>query len=176
MNRCIVLILILLPVLLIISLAGCDQGIDPKPISEPTGFSGEVTFIGDWPNDIQRTHIVTFKNPLLSGNDFNVFNLKYVSEEIPNGIQIYNYSSLDSAIIPENGFLKPGEYSYIAVAQSKTVELTLNRSDWFVAGLYYSPDDSTKPGRIITLEDSVLENINIICDFNNPPPQPPGGD
>ena len=171
-----VIMKIILPLLLIISLVSCDQGVEPKPISEPTGFSGEVTFIGDWPNDIQRIHIVAFKNPLLSENDFNVFNLKYVSEEIPNGTQIYNYSSLDSAIIPEEGFLKPGDYSYIAVAQSKTIELTLNRSDWFVAGLYYSPDDSTQPGRIIIIEDSVLENINITCDFNNPPPQPPGGD
>jgi len=167
---------IILPILLIILLVGCDQGVEPKPISEPTGFSGEITFIGNWPNDIQRTHIVVFKNPLLSENDFNISNLKYVSEEIPNGIQIYNYTSLEFSIIPGEEFLEPDEYSYIAVAQSKTIELTLNRSDWFVAGLYYSPGDSTQPGRIITLEDSVLENINITCDFNNPPPQPPGGD
>lgn len=167
---------IILPITLILSLVGCDQGIEPELISEPTGFSGEITFIGNWPNDIQRTHIVTFKNPLLSENDFNAFNLKYVSEEIPNGTQIYNYSSLNFSLIPEEGFLKPDEYFYIAVAQSKTAELSLNRSDWFVAGLYYSPDDSTQPGRIITMEDSVLENINITCDFNNPPPQPPGGD
>jgi len=171
-----VLIKFILPILLIISLVGCDQGVEPRPITEPTGFSGEIIFIGDWPNDIQRTHVVAFKDPLLSENDFNISNLKYVSEEIPNGIQIYNYSSLHTSIIPGEEFLNPGEYSYIAVAQSKTAELSLNRSDWFVAGLYYSSSDSTQPGRIITMEDSVLENINIICDFNNPPPQPPGGD
>ena len=168
-----VIMKIILPILLIISLVGCDQGVEPKLISEPTGFSGKITFIGDWPNDIQRTHVVAFKDPLLSENDFNISNLKYVSEEIPNGTQLYNYTSLKFSIIPGEEFLEPDEYSYIAVAQSRTIELTLNRSDWFVAGLYYSPGDSTQPGSIITLEDSVLENINITCDFNNPPPSLP---
>ena len=175
MSRCGVTILILLPIVLLFILISCDQGIEPKPISEPTGFSGEITFIGNWPGGIQRTHIVAFKNPLLSESDFSVFNLKYVSEEIPNGTQVYNYSTLDSSIIPEEGFLNPGEYSYIAVAQSKSVEVSLNRADWFVAGLYYSPNDSTNPGKIIITEGEILENIRILCDFNNPPPQPPGG-
>lgn len=171
-----VIMKIILPILIIISLVACDQGIDSKPVSVPTGFRGKVTFIGTWPTDIQRTHIVAFKNPLLSEGDFNVFNLKYVSSEIPNGSQIYSYSSLDSSVVPEVGFLKPGVYSYVAVAQSKTVELSLARSDWFVAGLYYSQGDSTHPGKIIITEGIILENINIACDFDNPPPQPPGGD
>jgi hypothetical protein len=175
MNRFGVTILILLPIILLFLFISCDQGIEPKPISEPTGFSGEVTFIGDWPIGIQRTHIVVFKNPLLSESDFNVFNLKYVSAEIPNGTQFYTYSTLDSSIVPEEGYLNPGEYSYIAVAQSKSEEVSLNRSDWFVSGLYFSPGDSTKPGKIIITEGTILENIQIVCDFDNPPPQPPGG-
>jgi len=175
MNRCGVTILILLLVILSFILISCDQGIEPKPISDPTGFSGEVTFIGEWPGGIQRTHIVVFKNPLLSESDFNVFNLKYVSEEIPNGTEFLAYSTLDPSIIPEEGFLNTGEYSYIAVAQSKSEEVSLNRSDWFVAGLYFSSGDSTNPGKIVITEGEILENINIVCDFNNPPPQPPGG-
>lgn len=173
-NRMVILRIILF-LLLIVFLVTCDQGIEPRPISEPTGFSGEIIFIGEWPGDIQRTHIVAFKDPLLSESDFNIFNLKYVSEEIPIGTQLYNYNSTNSAVIPEEGFLKPGEYSYIAVAQSKTPELSLSRADWFVAGVYYSQGDSTSPGKITVSEAVILEDINITCDFDNPPPQPPGG-
>ena len=61
------------------------------------------------------------------------------------------------------------------MAQSKTVDLSLKRSDWFVAGVYYSPGDSTNPGQITITEGVILDSINIICDFDNPPPQPPGG-
>lgn len=169
------MIKITLSILLAFLFIACDHGIDSKPISVPTGFSGKVTFIGTWPTDIIRTHIVAFKNPLLSGGDFNVFNLKYVSSEIPNDSQFYYYSSLDSAVVPGEGFLKDGVYSYIAVAQSKTSELSLDRSDWFVTGLYYSLGDSTHPGNIIITEGIILEDIDIKCDFDNPPPQPPGG-
>ena len=137
MNRCGVTISILLLIILLFSLISCDQGIEPKPISEPTGFSGELTFIGNWPSGIKRTHLVVFKNPLLSESDFNVLNLKYVSEQIQNETQILAYSTLDPSIIPEEGFLNPG--------------------------------------KIVITEGEILENINIVCDFNNPPPQPPGG-
>jgi len=171
-----VIMKIILPMLIIISLVACDQGIEPKPISVPTGFSGKITFIGEWPNDIQRTHIVMFKDPLTSPDRFSIFNIKYVSLEIPYGIQLHNYNSTDSSFLPERGYLDPGEYSYLAVALSKTPDLSLNRPDWFVAGLYVVPPDTLQPGKLIIPEGIVLENIDIICDFDNPPPQPPGGD
>lgn len=168
---------ILLPILIISLLAACDldHGIVPKPVKEPTGFSGRVTFVGAWPDSIQRTHIVIFKDPLLSVLDFNIFNLKYVSWEIPYGIEEYNYSSLDSSYIPGNGKFEPGEYSYVAVAQQKTINLSLLRRDWFVVGVYYAPGDTSKPGKLVIPDGKFVRNINITCDFDNPPPQPPGG-
>ncbi len=171
-----VIMKIILPMLIIISLVACDQGIEPKPSSVPTGFSGKITFIGEWPIDIKRTHVVAFKDPLLLASDFNISNLKYVSEEIPNNTQTYVYSSLVTPVIPGSGYLAAGEYSYIAVALSKTPDLSLIRPDWFVAGLYVVPPDTLQPGKLIIPEGIVLENIDIICDFDNPPPQPPGGD
>ena len=39
---------------------------------------------------INQTHVVVFKEPLLSVSDFNVFNLKFVSESIPNGTVLMN--------------------------------------------------------------------------------------
>jgi hypothetical protein len=172
MNR---IIKYIIPVMLVFSYQACDKGIEPKAVTEPTGFSGTITFIGEWPAGIKRTHIVLFKNPLNDESDFNVFNLKYVSLEIPNGTETYQYNTTESAVLPESGYLDAGEYSYLAVGQSETQELSLNRADWFVAGLYFTAGDSTQPGKVIISEGVVLENVNIICNFDNPPPQPPGG-
>jgi hypothetical protein len=52
---------------------------------------------------------------------------------------------------------------------------TLNRKDWIVIGLFYSENDSTNPGKIKVNRGQFIDNVNIDCDFNNPPPQPPGG-
>ncbi|QQS37670.1 MAG: hypothetical protein IPM56_06880 [Ignavibacteriales bacterium] len=153
---------------------GCGDGITPEPDSV-AGFSGKVSFIGTWPDSITRTHIVMFKDPLLAASDFSAINLRYISLEIPYGITEYNFSSLDSAYVPAAGELLAGEYSYLAVAMSKSTSLSLNRIDWFVAGVYYANSDTTTPGLLVVPENTLVRNINIKCDFNNPPPQPPGG-
>ena len=155
----------------------CDHGIEPRPIlREPPGFSGTVRFIDDWPDSIKRTFIVVFENPLLTPADFTIQNLKYLSREIPLGIQTYKYSSLDSAYIPQTpGPFPPGSYAYIAVVQQSTEELSLSRKDWFVSGVYYANADTTKRGTMVIPDSTFVENINFNVDFNNPPPQPPGG-
>lgn len=160
---------------IVILLWSCDKGIEPKEDTEPRGISGTVTFVGDWPAGIQRTHIVMFKDPLNSPEAFNILNLKYVSLEIPYGSQSYNYNTTEPAYIPESGFLASGEYSYLAVAQSETPELSLVREDWFVAGLYFAQGDSTSPGKVTISSGVITDGINILCDFDNPPIQPPGG-
>jgi len=161
-----------LPILIIISVIyySCGEGIAPEPITQ-TGFSGTITFIGDWPAGVTRTHIVVFKDPLLTAGDFNAFNLKFVSIEIPYGSTVFNYNSADTSVIKIN----EGEYSYIAVAQQKTASVSLNRKDWFVVGVYYAGGDTTKPGKLVIPQNTLVKGINIICDFNNPPIQPPGG-
>jgi hypothetical protein len=153
-----------------------DHGIEPKPfVVEKTGFGGTVRFLGSWPDSIQRTHIVVFKDPLLVSSDFNIFNLKYVSWEIPHGTQIFNYTSIDSSFVPGDSTFAPGEYAYVAVAQQTTDNLSLSRKDWFVAGVYYEFGDTSQPGTMVIEEDKYTDNVNITCDFDNPPPQPPGG-
>lgn len=157
----------------------CENGIEPKPETDSeqvSGFKGTVTFVGEWPDSIQRTHIVIFKSPLLQPTDFVLTNLRFISNEIPFGTIAYNFSSLDSAVIPpEPGPFEPGEYAYVAVAHQATENLSLSRRDWFVSGVYYADNDSTIPGVMVIPTDRMIENINITCDFNNPPPQPPGG-
>ncbi len=158
----------------VLILNGCDGGIEPQPETQ-TGFGGKITFIGQWPDSIIRTHLVIFKDPLNSAGDFSAFNLRFVSTEIPLSTTEYNFSSLDSSVVPGTGEFQPGEYAYVAVAQSSVPQVSLNRVDWFVVGLYYNNGDTTKPGILGIHEKTFVDNINIICDFNNPPPQPPGG-
>ena len=170
------LVFFLLGIILFCFVASCDHGIEPKLIvAEPPGFGGTITFIGNWPDSVKRTHIVVFKYPLLSASDFNIFNLKFVSNEIPFGTRTYEYSSRDSSIIPGTGLFEPGTYAYVAVAQQVTDNLSLLRRDWFVAGVFYAAGDTTQPGTLMIPDSTFVQFINITCDFNNPPPQPPGG-
>ncbi|MCP5061369.1 MAG: hypothetical protein GY936_02775 [Ignavibacteriae bacterium] len=160
-------------IIFVFILQSCDKGLSPELADINPGFGGTITFIGDWNKEVTRTHVVLFKSPLLSKEDFNAFNLKYVSDSIATESSTYNYNTNDESLLSN---ISPDSYSYLAVAQSKTEALSLNREDWEIVGLYYHENDSTKPGVLEIPEDSFVNNINIICDFNNPPPQPPGGD
>lgn len=153
----------------------CDHGIEPKPL-ESSGFSGTITFISPWPDSVKRSFLVVFENPLLSDSDFTILNLKFLSREIPLGVQSHDFSSMDSAYIPATpGPFPSGTYSYVGVVQQSTDEISLARKDWFVSGVYYSSGDTTKPGKLVIPDSTFVENINIRVDFNNPPQQPPGG-
>jgi hypothetical protein len=165
---------IVLLFLMLLAIACDDHGIEPKP-PESSGFSGTVRFLNEWPDSIKRTFIVVFENPLLTPGDFTVLNLKFLSREIPLGVPICQFSSLDSAYIPATpGPFPSGNYAYVAVVQQSTVELSLAREDWFVSGIYYTPGDTSKPGTMVIPDSTFVRNVNIFVDFNNPPPQPPG--
>ena len=163
-------ILIILPVIFIL---GCNAGIVPASIEEEqqkAGFSGNITFDGAWPDSVSWTLLVVFKDPLTSAGSFNVFNVAYISHPIPYGIQNLNFSTIeDTGYVP----IAAGTYSYVAVAQSQNPVLSVNRADWHVIGVYYSNNDTTQPGKMTIPDNTVIKNINIKCNFNNPPPQPP---
>ena len=158
-------------ILLSLILVSCDKGLSPDLADENTGFGGTVTFIGEWDPSLTQTHVVVFKNPLLSISDFNVFNLSFVSEVIPNGSSSYRYSTFSENSLVST--VEAGKYSYIAVAQSLRDTITLNREDWIVAGIYYTDATAANPGILNLPEGAFIENVDIVCDFNNPPPQPP---
>jgi hypothetical protein len=155
---------------------GCDGGISPEAEDnrphDAAGFGGTVSFKGSWPQGVTRTHIVAFRNPLVSAGDFNALNLAFVSDSIPFGVSGIVYSSLVNPQLQ----IKAGKYAYIAVAQSKTPALSLDRKDWFVAGVYYASGDTATPGTLVIPENTFVGDINITCDFNHPPQQPPGGE
>ena len=171
---------LLVSVVLIISslffLIRCDKGIEPNPVDDSgeTGFSGLVTFKGEWPAGVTRTHLVVFRNPLVSAGDFSVENIGFISNEITYGSSEFQYNSIDNSISTLIT-LAPGEYSYIVVAQSYTPDLSLDRKDWVVVGVYTATGDQNDPGKMIINKGHVTSGVNITVDFNNPPPQPPGG-
>lgn len=159
----------LIPLIILMS---CGEGISPLPETTEPGFAGTITFIGDWPQDSVRTHIVLFKEALEDSTDFNIVNLGFISVEIPDSSSEFNYNTYDHAVIGE---IEAREYAYLAVAQSSTESLSLQRKDWYVIGIYCNDTDVTCTGRILIPAGAYLQDINITCDFNNPPPQPPGG-
>ena len=148
----------------------CDKGITPEPENIQPGFSGKVVFLGAWDESVERTHLILFKEDLTDSTKFNIGNLAYISEEIPFGIDEYEFSSLENSVIQN---IIPGEYEYFAVIQSPEENISFRRSDWIVAGLY--SDDGKVPKTIFISENNFLEDIQIRVNFENPPPQPPGG-
>jgi hypothetical protein len=164
--------LIAVLLLFVFCLTGCDKGIEPGEPIFPGGFSGVINFAGNWPDGIKRTHIVVFKNPILKTEDFFLPNLSLVVDSIPYKSQSFAYNSLEMSFVD---ILKlwPGEYKYVVVAQSKTPEISFQRKDWNVVGVYCINNDQTKPASLIIRSNQVTANVNINVDFNNPPPQPP---
>jgi hypothetical protein len=148
---------------------GCNKGIEPE--YDNPGFSGRITFLGNWPDSIKRTYIVVLDSLLEEPDDFNIYNLKFISGEVPYGVSYYDYDSRDSALIP----IDAGTYAYVAVVQQATENPSILIKDQIVAGIYYAGGDTTHPGQLVIPKNTFVKNINIICDFNNPPPQPPGG-
>jgi hypothetical protein len=165
---------IILALVVSISIISCDKGIAPYPAATAglAGFDGKVTFYGTWPAGIQQTYIVAFKQTLQSSSDFFPPNLSYVVGPIPYGATEYSYNSIDNNAV-SSFTLSPGSYNYVVVVQSTKPTLSLNRSDWTVVGIYYLPGDTTNPGTMIIQSGEITHNINITCNFDNPPPQPP---
>jgi len=154
-----------------------EHGVGPKEITDQGfGFGGNIVFYGVWPDSIKRVLLVVFKDPLEDSTDFNLANIRYLSIELPLKVPNYNYSTLDSSyipLIPDEGPVS--EYHYVAVAQQSTKVISLLRKDWFVTGIYYAGKDTAQPGILTIPGNSFKDGINIYCDFNSPPPQPPGG-
>ncbi len=149
---------------------GCDHGIAPRVEPPRTGFSGKITFKNQWPSDIYQTRVVAFRETIKTVADFNIMNIGFISDTIPYGVSEFIYES------DKNPLIEPAEGStlkYIVVAQAIVPNPLPRRQDWRVAGIYFSPEDSTKFGSV-TIEKGVFKrNIDIVVDFNNPPIQPP---
>lgn len=158
--------------LFVILFYSCDKGIEPYPENNSdtiTSFSGKITFTGNWPSNIQLTYLVLFKEELQSSADFFPPNLSYIVGPIPNGVTEYIYNSEKEGLA--DLILAEGVYNYVVVVQSEKPTLSLLRQDWTVAGIYNI--NGLNPASVEISKNQLTENINILCDFDNPPVQPP---
>jgi len=169
MRQYLVLLLGFLSTFILIS---CDKGIEPLEVVGPSGFEGKIIFEGSWPEGIKRTHLVVFKEPIKTVDDFFLPNLSFVVDSIPYGTKEFNYNSIDN---PFSSIFKfaAGNYKYVVVAQSKTPEITFNRADWTVVGVYCESGNQASPKTMIVLPGKIANDVNINVNFQNPPPQPP---
>ena len=116
--------------------------------------------------------MVVFNHFIQSSTDFPPPNLSFVVDSIPFGCKTFSYNSINNNFISLLQ-VSPGDYKYIIVAQSKTPDISLDRKDWVVVGVYTSSGDQSKPGTMTIRDGMITTGININVDFNNPPPQPP---
>lgn len=138
--------------------AGCSAGLEPLG----NKLTGKVIYRGEWmPADsIKDLRVVAFKN-YPPGDIIN---------EVITGQAIFSESLLpyfaDSAYfsieIPET----PVTYKYIAVARQYG-----SLFEWVAMGVYTNDYQTFEP-LPVTISSGEVENINIIVDFANTPPQP----
>lgn len=160
----------LIILVLIVYIVGCDKGISPRVEPPRTGFSGKITFIGNWPADVYQTRVVAFRETIKTSADFNILNVGFISDTIPYGVNEFIYESDKNPLIPAQPSTK---LNYIVVAQSIVPNPAPIRAHWRVAGIYFDPNDTTKYGSVKIEEGIFKRKIDIVVDFNNPPAQPP---
>lgn len=175
---------------LLICYSGCDKGLAPPPPippldpNAPTGFGGIIRF-RNWPPPdsvdlvIQELRIAAFKSPPVDTTGLLVeFLLGNVVIYPPVGTTAY--SKRDSAgnlrdTIHYSIFFTPGvdslpaSYSYIAMAWRYSSNIF---ADWRPAGLYTTQPGTFNPGSITVRKNVFIPNVDINCDFRNPPPRP----
>ena len=171
---------LIIAALLFLTAGGCNKGIEPEPengLSGQTGFSGKVTFVGNWPAGVTRTHLFVFKSAIKSSGDFSFLNLSAVIDPIPYGSTEFVYNSVEQNYI-EHEFIPefkivPGDHAYVVVAQSTNPEISFARGDWTVVGIYNINGDQSKPKTLMIQIGKITTGVDITVDFNNPPAQPP---
>jgi hypothetical protein len=179
--------------LLVFISGGCDKGLTPPPpppAAPPelrdsiTGFGGVISF-RNWPpldsvdQQVQELRLVAFKNPPIDTSGLIIEFLRGNVLVFPR-IGTTAYSKRDSSgrlrdTIRYSIEFTPGvdslpfTYSYIAIAWRYGTNFF---ADWRPAGLYTTQPGTFIPGAITVREYRYLRNIDVNCDFRNPPPIP----
>jgi hypothetical protein len=148
----------------------CDHGLVPPP-EEPElmkpGFGGAIWYSGKWPpsDSLKDLRIVAFRDfppkdivsEVLSGNAEVYPPLG--SSSLPFGVDSTNYSF----------FVPAGTYEYIAVAQQYGPNVF---ADWKAVGVYTMDPYSATPATVVVPSGPFVWGIDLIVDFDHPPPQP----
>ena len=175
--------------MLVLLYSGCDKGLAPLAVTPidpnaPTGFGGTIRFLR-WPRAdsidiaILELRLAAFKDPPIDTTGlFIEFIRGNVIIHPPIGST--NYGTHDStgrlrdsikyAIYFTTGLDSlPKTYSYIAMAWRYGPN---SFADWRPAGLYTTHPNTFIPGAITIRKNVFIQNVDINCDFRNPPPKP----
>lgn len=154
--------IVILGFLITVLLLSCDHGLAPTPPSPTdTGFSGRVTFIGEWPQDTKECWIVVLKEMPTTPSQAAMFILQAPKDSIPKFVSHYDYTFY----VPE------GEYKIVFVALLRYGQFWGLNS---VVGVYFENGDSSACGLVRVREGKITRNININVDFNHIPVPIPG--
>ncbi|MBI4549247.1 MAG: hypothetical protein HY707_14795 [Ignavibacteriae bacterium] len=153
---------------LALSLWGCDKGLAPDETSVQQrlyGFRG-VIYFKNWPptDSVLDLRVVAFKNypPPDIVNEVLQGRARFTETLQPHGADSISYTLV---INP----LPPGIFPYVVVGQRFGSDIM---RDWRAVGIYYAEGDTTQPGSVNVLPDSILQGINIYVDFRKSLPQP----
>jgi len=144
----------------------CDHGLKPPEVEiNKTGLSGTI-YYSNWPpaDSIVLLKIVFFKT-------FPPSNI--LQEVLSNNAKTYPVALDESLPINENSTyyeieLGAETYEYIVVAQQFGPDYL---TDWRAVGQYNSVPGDSLPSPVSIIQDSLLRNIDIYVDFNDPPVQ-----
>lgn len=177
-------------IVLLLAYSGCDKGLVPPPPvppidpNAPTGFGGIIRF-RNWP-PLDSVDLVVQELRIAAFKDAPVDTSGLFFELVRGNIIIYPpigstaYAKRDSAgrlrdsihyaifFTPERDSL-PRSFSYIAMAWRYGTNFF---TDWRPAGLYTTQPGTFIPGRITVRKNVFIPNVDINCDFRNPPPRP----
>jgi hypothetical protein len=157
---------------------GCDKGLGP--ISEPTGFSGVITF-KNWPppEQVLELRLVAFNDyPADSASIFETLLqmraaiYPHVTTGVAGALQILGDKTADTVhytFLTEGTILKEGTYNYVVIAWRYGPNFF---ADWVPAGVFTLNPGTFEPAAVIVRSNRLRKDVNITVDFNNLPPKP----
>ena len=139
----------------------CDHGLKPsgEKIQKP-GFGGTIYFKGSWPDTVYEVRVVAFRiyPPEDIANEILQGRAKF-TDELPLNVPSTDYKL----------FTEPGEWQYVITAMRYGEDIL---KDWMVIGVYDETPEDTIPTPVFVPENKFVRGIDMVCDFENPPPQP----
>ncbi len=152
----------------VVILVACDHGIDPGDIEPPAqGISGTIHYY-NWPpqNTLFDLRLIVF-NDYPPGDIWFQITQSKAFVYPPIGPDNLPYFEDSTDFIMQ---LEVGTYEYVVIAQQVGPSYTIE--DWRAVGQYDTTLLDTIPTAITIEKDSLLQEINIIVDFDSLPGQP----
>lgn len=161
---------------LLSTLSGCDKGLNP----DPSGFSGVIYFT-NWPppDSVWELRLVAFKNP---PTDSSILILEWAKGNVlvhpPIGSPAFKKTDSTGRFVDSIHYTvilhglsvdEPARFSYVALAWRYS---GTDFFAWRPAGIYTLQRSSFIPSPITIPKHTFLRDVNIYCDFRNPPPKP----